>query len=67
MGIFNCEISKRALQQQQNEKIAAIVEKNKEAIAAKVLADELVFSGTKAVAKEWDVNSEKVLLSIEKI
>ena len=52
---------------EQNEKIAAIVEKNKEAIAAKVLADELVFSGTKAVAKEWDVNSEKVLLSIEKI
>ena len=49
-----------------NTKLAAIVEKNKEAIAGKVLADELVEGLDLAISKEWNVNGEIVTISIEK-
>jgi isoleucyl-tRNA synthetase len=49
-----------------NEKIASIMEKKKEAIMTKVLAEE-IGRGTKETAKEWNINGEKVTLSVEKI
>ena len=49
-----------------NDKLAAIAEKNKEAIAGKVLADELTVGENFAVAKEWNVNGENVTIAIEK-
>ena len=49
-----------------NDKLSAIAEKNKEAIAGKVLADELTVGENFAVAKEWNVNGENVTIAIEK-
>ncbi len=49
-----------------NERLAAIVDKNKDAIAGKVLADELTSGASFAVAKEWNVNGETVTIAIEK-
>ncbi len=50
-----------------NEKLAAVVEKNRDAIAGKVLAEELTSGVQLAVTKEWNVNGEKVEISLEKI
>ncbi len=50
-----------------NEKLAEIVKKNREAIAAKVLADEILTDISLAVSKEWNVNGEKVTIGIEKV
>lgn len=49
-----------------NEKLGGIVMANKESIASKVLADEMVTEGSFAVSKEWTVNGEKVTISLEK-
>ena len=49
-----------------NERLAVIVDKNKDAIAGKVLADELTSGASFAVAKEWNVNGETVTIAIEK-
>ena len=50
-----------------NEKVAGIVLKNQDAIAAKVLADAIVTDEGLAVSKEWNVNGEKVTIGVEKI
>ena len=50
-----------------NEKIAAIVKKNEAVISGKVLADSIAEEGTLAVSKEWDVNGEKVTISVERV
>ena len=50
-----------------NEKIAAIVKKNEAVISGKVLADCIVEEETLAVSKEWDVNGEKVTISVERV
>ncbi len=50
-----------------NEKLSEIVEKNRDAISEKVLAERIVKDGETAVMKEWNVNGEKVTLGIEKI
>ena len=50
-----------------NEKLAAIVSKNCDAIAGKVLADEMTVGKDFAVAKEWNVNGENVTIAIEKV
>ena len=50
-----------------NEKIAAIVAKNEEAIAGKVLADRITAGETLSNTKEWNVNGESVTISIEKM
>ena len=50
-----------------NEKLAEIVKKNREAIAAKVLADEILTDISLAVSKEWNVNGEKVTIGVEKV
>ena len=49
-----------------NDKLAAIVAKNEKAIADKVLADSIDKDATYANSKEWNVNGEKVTLSVEK-
>ena len=49
-----------------NDKLYAIVEKNSAAIAGKVLADAIVAGEGYSVSKEWDINGEKVTISIEK-
>jgi len=49
-----------------NTKIEAVVMKNQEAIATKVLADSIVTEGTLSVSKEWDINGEKTTIGIEK-
>ncbi|MGN0345901.1 MAG: isoleucine--tRNA ligase [Lachnospiraceae bacterium] len=50
-----------------NEKIAAIMKKNETAIATKVLADVVEENTTYTIQKEWNVNGEKVVLSVEKV
>ena len=50
-----------------NDKISQIVEKNKSAIAAKVLADEIVSGDKLTEEKEWNVNGETVTIGIQKL
>ncbi len=50
-----------------NDKLAAIVAKNEGAIAGKVLADAMTSGESYDVSKDWDVNGEKVTISIAKI
>jgi len=50
-----------------NETLAKIAKENAEAICGKVLADVLTTEETFAVSKEWDVNGEKVTVSIERV
>jgi isoleucyl-tRNA synthetase len=50
-----------------NDRVAGIVEKNTEAISAKVLAEAIVAEESLPVCKEWSVNGEKVTIGIEKV
>ncbi len=50
-----------------NEKVAAIALKNRDAIAAKVLADDLSDKGNLSNNKEWNVNGECVTISVERV
>ncbi len=50
-----------------NNKLSEIAQKNANAITGKVLADELTSGKEFAVAKEWDVNGEKVTIAIERV
>ena len=50
-----------------NEKIAGIVQDNREIISGKVLAEEIAADETLAVQKEWNVNGETVTIGVEKI
>lgn len=50
-----------------NDKIVAIVKKNEAAIAGKVLADVMEEGTTYTINKEWNVNGEKVVISVEKL
>jgi len=49
-----------------NDKLYAIVEKNSVAIAGKVLADSIEANASFSISKDWDINGEKVNISIEK-
>jgi len=49
-----------------NEKIAGLMERNREAISGKVLADN-ISEGLSGISKEWNINGEKVTLSVEKL
>ena len=52
----------------ENGKLSALAQKNREAICGKVLAEELTEGAGFAVSREWDdVNGEKVLIAIEKV
>ncbi|MCQ2498066.1 MAG: isoleucine--tRNA ligase [Lachnospiraceae bacterium] len=50
-----------------NEKISAVVKNNFDAIASKVLADEIADGSVFAVSKEWNINGEKAVISVEKV
>ncbi|MCR4937177.1 MAG: isoleucine--tRNA ligase [Lachnospiraceae bacterium] len=50
-----------------NEKLAAVIERNSEAISTKVLADALKTGESFEGAKEWDINGEKLTISVKKI
>ena len=49
-----------------NEKIAKIVENNKDAIATKVLADDIVSGTDFEISKEWNINGEKTVISVQR-
>ena len=48
-----------------NGKLFDIAKRNSESICGKVLADELTSDKTFAVTKDWDINGEKVTISVE--
>lgn len=50
-----------------NGKLASLAEKNHGAIAEKVLADDLTSGVNYAVAREWNVNGEKVVIALERV
>ena len=49
-----------------NDNIAKVFADNKDSIATDVLADDIC-EGTSAISKEWNINGEKVVLSVEKM
>ena len=49
-----------------NDKVAQIVKDNEAVISHDVLCDKFVFEGTDGFTKEWDINGEKVTLSVSK-
>ena len=49
-----------------NDRLSEIAAKNKDAICGKVLAEDIVSGRELSVSKEWNVNGEKVAISIEK-
>ncbi len=51
-----------------NDKLADIVKKNQDSIGSKVLADSFTYEGKAGdAAKEWNVNGEKVTISVAKL
>ena len=50
-----------------NDKIAQVIKNNEAEIAKIVLGDEFVYSASAENAKSWDINGEKVTLSVEKL
>ncbi len=50
-----------------NEKIAGIVRRNADSIAAKVLADEIGYEKSAPKHKEWNINGENVAIGVEKL
>ncbi len=50
-----------------NDKVADIAAKNEPTIAGKVLAESIAAGGELSISREWDVNGEKVTISIEKV
>ncbi len=51
----------------ENHKVADVVFKNKDAIAGKVLADSIVKNTEFTSKKEWNVNGETVVISMERV
>ena len=51
---------------QGNAKLEEIVKKNESSIAAKVLADEILYDKETADAKEWSINGETVKIGVQK-
>ena len=50
-----------------NDKLSQIVERNREAISTKVLANEILKDEELKNMKEWNVNSENVTIGVEKV
>ena len=50
-----------------NEKIEALMKKNQATIQSEVMAEETNFGSLSGYEKEWKINSEKVMLAVEKI
>ena len=49
-----------------NDRLAKLFAKNEAEVKSVVLADRLVFGSTDGYVKEWDINGEKVTLSVKK-
>ena len=49
-----------------NDKVKDVVERNIDEIKSEVLADNVEFDTIKGYEKEWNINGEKVTLSVEK-
>ena len=49
-----------------NDKLTALVEKNKEAISQKVLADDIFAGKDFAEEKEWNINGENAVIGVQK-
>ncbi|MBQ3888606.1 MAG: isoleucine--tRNA ligase, partial [Clostridia bacterium] len=47
-----------------NDKLFAVAEKNRDAIATVVLADSITAGGTAGHVKEWDINGERVTIGV---
>lgn len=50
-----------------NEVIANIMKTHTEAVCSDVLANEVLFDTVQGYEKEWNINSEKVTLAVEKL
>ena len=50
-----------------NDKIVSIMKNHGDEIKSEVLAEEIVTGETKGYAKEWNINSEKVTMAVERI
>ena len=50
-----------------NDKISEYVQKNKDSVSVKLLADSIVSGTDYAIAKEWNINGEKTVISLEKV
>ena len=50
-----------------NDKLQDIIKKNSDMISGKVLANEFRFGETFDNAKEWDINGEKLTISVKKV
>ncbi|HHW30498.1 MAG TPA: isoleucine--tRNA ligase [Clostridiaceae bacterium] len=50
-----------------NDKIAEIIERNKELIAEEVLADEIAEGSSEGYSKEWNINGETVSMTVAKV
>ena len=47
--------------------VEAVAEKNADEIKEETLADELIIGKTLEFSKEWSINGDKVVISVEKI
>ena len=50
-----------------NDKIVSIMKNHGDEIKSEVLAEEIVTGETKGYEKEWNINSEKVTMAVERI
>ncbi|MCQ2433155.1 MAG: DUF5915 domain-containing protein, partial [Clostridia bacterium] len=50
-----------------NEKVADIMKRNEESVKADTLCEEVLYDAALAHEKEWNLNGEKVTISVEKI
>lgn len=50
-----------------NDRIADLLTRHEEEIRSEVLADQLILGETRGYEKEWNINSEKVIMAVEKI
>ena len=50
-----------------NETISRILTEHGDEIRSEVLADQIVLGGTRGYEKEWNINSEKVTMAVEKV
>ena len=50
-----------------NDKLADVVLKNRDAIATKVLADEILKDHDFEISKDWNINGEKAQISLQRV
>ena len=58
---------KICLSAKDNSKIVDLMKAHEEEIKSEVLAKEMILGETKGYEKEWNINSEKVVLGVSKL